>query len=78
TTMWNYAGIVRSGKRLERARADLGYLRHRIEDFYQRTKLTDEIIGLRNGIVVALIVVNASLRNTTSRGCHFRKDSRTS
>jgi len=76
TTMWNYAGIVRTGKRLARARADLEYLRHRIEDFYKRTKLTDEIIGLRNGIVVAILVVNASLRNTISRGCHFRKDSR--
>ncbi|MDI6783272.1 MAG: L-aspartate oxidase [bacterium] len=73
TTMWNYAGIVRTTKRLERAQADLEYLSHRIEQFYQRTKLTDSLIGLRNGIQVALIVIDSALRNRTSRGCHFRK-----
>lgn len=74
TTMWNYAGIVRTSKRLERARADLDYLRHRIEQFYRRTKLTDNLIGLRNGILVALIVINSALRNKKSMGCHYRKD----
>jgi L-aspartate oxidase len=73
TTMWNYAGIVRTSKRLERARADLDYLRHRIEQFYRRTKLTDNLIGLRNGILVALIVINAANRNKESIGCHYRK-----
>lgn len=73
-TMWNYAGIVRTAKRLERALADLGYLRHRIEQFYRTAKLDDDLIGLRNGIMVAIIVVQAALRNKTSRGCHYRKD----
>lgn len=73
TTMWNYAGIVRTTKRLERAQADLEYLSHRIEQFYRKTKLTDSLIGLRNGIQVALIVINAALLNRVSRGCHFRK-----
>ncbi len=74
TTMWNYAGIVRTAKRLERALADLGYLRHRIEQFYRTANLSDDLIGLRNGILVAIIVVQAALRNKTSRGCHYRKD----
>jgi L-aspartate oxidase len=74
TTMWNYAGIVRTTKRLERAKADLDYLRHRIEQFYRRTKLTDNLIGLRNGILVALIVIHAALRNKKSIGCHYRRN----
>ncbi|MCX7918434.1 MAG: L-aspartate oxidase [bacterium] len=73
TTMWNYAGIVRTTKRLERAQADLEYLSHRIEQFYRKTKLTDALIGLRNGIQVALLIINAAQRNPISRGCHFRK-----
>ncbi|MFQ6672299.1 MAG: FAD-binding protein, partial [Candidatus Tectimicrobiota bacterium] len=74
TTMWNYAGIVRTARRLERALADLGYLHHRIEQFYRTAHLTDELVGLRTGILVALLVVQAALRNPLSRGCHFRKD----
>ncbi|HUU50709.1 MAG TPA: L-aspartate oxidase [Nitrospinota bacterium] len=74
TTMWNYAGIVRTSKRLERAKADMDYLCHRIEQFYRRTLLTDSLVGLRNGILVALIVINSALRNKRSMGCHYRKD----
>jgi L-aspartate oxidase len=73
-TMWNYAGIVRSGKRLDRAVADLGYLEHRIEQFYRETKLSDDIVGLRNAIQVALMVSDAARRNPESRGCHYRLD----
>lgn len=73
-TMWNYAGIVRTARRLERALADLGYLRHRIEQFYRTAKLNDDLVGLRNGIMVAIIVVQAALRNKASRGSHYRKD----
>ncbi|MHB0939519.1 MAG: L-aspartate oxidase [Armatimonadota bacterium] len=74
TTMWNYAGIVRTTKRLARARADLNYLEHRIEQFYRETKLTNQLIGLRNAIEVALIITMAALRNTKSIGAHYRVD----
>ena len=74
STMWNYAGIVRTSKRLDRAVADLGYLAHRVEQFYRETKLDDSLIGLRNGIAAATIVAQAARRNTTSRGCHYRVD----
>jgi L-aspartate oxidase len=74
STMWNYAGIVRNAKRLQRAVADLHYLEHRIEQFYRETKLADALVGLRNGIAAALIVAEAAQRNSTSRGCHFRQD----
>jgi len=72
-TMWNYAGIVRTAKRLDRAVADLAYLEHRVEQFYRETKLADELIGLRNGLTVAQLVAHAARRNPVSRGCHFRK-----
>ncbi len=74
STMWNYAGIVRTRKRLDRALADLNYLEHRIEQFYRETKLSDDIIGLRNAIQVARMVTEAARRNRESRGCHYRLD----
>jgi L-aspartate oxidase len=73
TTMWNYAGLVRTEKRLERAHNDLGYLRRRVMDFYRATKLTRQLIELRNAVLTAQIVVQAALSNPTSRGSHFRK-----
>jgi L-aspartate oxidase len=74
STMWNYAGIVRSARRLDRAFADLSYLNHRIEQFYRETKLTDNLVGLRNGLQAALIVADAARRNPHTRGCHYRVD----
>lgn len=74
STMWNYAGIVRTAKRLDRAVADLSYLAHRIEQFYRETKLADSLIGLRNGIAAARVVAEAARRNRQSRGCHYRVD----
>ncbi len=73
STMWNYVGIIRTGKRLERGVADLRYLRNRIEDFYKRAHLTPTLISLRNGIQTALIVAEFALRNKRSRGAHFVK-----
>ncbi len=72
STMWNYAGITRTAKRLDRAVADLSYLAHRVEQFYRETKLADSLIGLRNGITAAQIIANAARRNDESRGCHQR------
>jgi len=74
STLWNYAGIIRTRKRLERAKADLEYLLHRIEKFYREAQMDAEIVGLRNGILVALMITRAALSNPVSRGAHFRKD----
>ena len=73
STMWNYAGIIRTRKRLERAKSDLEYLSHRIEKFYQAARLEPALIGLRHGILVALMITRAALINPTSRGAHFIK-----
>jgi L-aspartate oxidase len=72
-TMWNYAGIIRTRKGLERARADLNYYLHRILKFYSSAVLNTSIIELRNAAVSSSIIVDAALRNKTSIGCHYIK-----
>lgn len=74
TTMWNYAGIIRSRKRLARALADLNYLSHRIERFYKQAKLSRQIIELRNSVLSASLIVSAAASNGKSLGCHFLED----
>jgi L-aspartate oxidase len=71
STMWNYAGIIRTRKRLIRAKSDLEYLKHRIEKFYKGARVEDSIIGLRNSVQTALIVIRAAITNPISRGAHF-------
>jgi L-aspartate oxidase len=73
STMWNYAGIIRTRKRLNRAKSDLEYLSHRIEKFYQAARLEPALIGLRHGILVALMITRAAQANPVSRGAHFIK-----
>ncbi|HUH97043.1 MAG TPA: L-aspartate oxidase [Anaerolineales bacterium] len=72
--MWHYVGLIRSGDRLARAIRELRHLQNEIETFYQRTKLSDGLIGLRNAVQVALIVAQAAYHNRQSRGCHYRVD----
>lgn len=71
-TMWNYVGLVRSGRRMERALRILRGLQFDVETFYRRAALTDQLIGLRNGAQAALALTHAALRNKTSRGGHYR------
>jgi L-aspartate oxidase len=71
STMWNYVGIIRTIKRLERGRADLSYLENRIDDFYRKAHLTPMVLNLRNGIQTALIVAEAAFSNRKSRGAHY-------
>jgi len=73
TTMWNYAGIIRTTKRLERAKADLEYLKHRVDKFYKEAPMDAEIVDLRHGLQVALMITCAALANPESRGAHFLK-----
>lgn len=73
-TMWNYVGVVRTTKRLKRARAILRELQSEIEYFYERSKLDDDVIGLRNGCQAALAVLFAATQNRISRGGHYRVD----
>jgi L-aspartate oxidase len=71
TTMWNYAGIIRSPRRLARARRILLELREDIQAFYRDCQPTVELIELRNAVQTALLVVHAAALNPISKGCHF-------
>ena len=70
-TMWNYVGLVRTPQRLRRAQIILKHLQSEIEVFYQRAKLTSEIIGLRNGVQTANALVSAAIESRDSLGTHF-------
>ena len=70
-TMWNYAGIIRTKKGLERAAADLNYYSHRIIKFYREATLERSIIELRNAVVGSSIIVDSALQNLKSIGCHY-------
>lgn len=70
-TMWNYAGIVRSPRRLTRARRILLELRDEIQSFYRGCALTRELIELRNAVQTALLIVHGAALNPVSKGCHF-------
>ncbi len=72
-TMWNYAGIIRTAKGLERAKSDLNYYYHRIIKFYKEAKLNRDIIELRNAIITASAIVDSAIHNSRSLGCHYIK-----
>lgn len=74
-TMWNYLGLTRSKNRLARARAMFSEMSDEIHKFYRHAALHDELIGLRNGVEVANMVLNASVRNKKSVGCFYREPS---
>jgi len=73
-TMWNYVGLSRSQNRLARARAMFLELQDEVSRFYKNAKLHDELIGLRNAVEVAFMVLNASSRNKQSVGCFYLKN----
>lgn len=73
-TMWNYVGLVRSEKRLRRAKEILRELQNEVESFYAKARLNDDLIGLRDGVQASLAVLYAAIENRTSRGCHYRVD----
>ncbi len=70
--MWNYVGLIRTTNRLERAFSELRNLEIEIEKFYKSTRITDELIGLRNAVRSAIIITSAALANRNSVGCHYR------
>lgn len=74
-TMWNYVGLARSNARLKRASRMLSDLRSDVEDFYKKAKLNESLIGLRQAVLVATLVLYAADRNKKSLGTHYRVDS---
>jgi L-aspartate oxidase len=72
--MWDYVGIVRTSKRLERALHRIHLLNKEIDDYYVNFRVTNDLIELRNLVITAHLIVQSAQRRHESRGLHYSRD----